>query len=150
MEIKQSKRIVALGRGFKHVVSTVLIAGLLPLLFGCAYAEKERYMNFLADLDVINRFELCFNAAEERRTDFYTFDELEALKLDILSYENPNEEAARANGFLLTAAELLVFGTECVKINDTYNYELSLTHAKEYYAQANAVISAIIKGAENV
>lgn len=150
MDIKQSKRTAALGRGFTKALSAVLIAGMLPLLCACAYDEKERYMNFLADLDVINRFELCFNAAEERRTDFYTGDELEVLMQDIASYENPNEEAARANGLLLTAAELLAFGTECVKINDAYNYELNLDRAKQYYAQANAVISAIIKGAENV
>lgn len=137
-------------RGFLKALTAVLVSCLLPFFGACTYTEKERYMNFLADLDVINRFDLCFDAAKDRKTDFYTLNELEILKQDIASYANPNEEAARANGFLFTAADLLEFGTECVKINDMYNYEMSLNAAKEYYAQANAVMRSIIEGSENV
>lgn len=130
------------------MLSFVLFAAMLAV--GCAYAEKERYMNFLADLDIINRFELCFDAAANRKTDGYTADEIEALKQDVASYENPNEDADRANEYLYKTAALLSLCIENLKINDMYNYEINLTRAREYYAQANALMSAIKEGSENV
>lgn len=151
MRINENPKSFAKRKIFRVLsAAAVLIISAIFMLGGCSYTEKERYMNFLADLDLVSRFDLCFDAAEKGKTDIYTASELEVLKQDILSYINPNEETRLANEYLTATAEELSECIEYKKTGDTDNYKLHFERALEHYAQANAKISAVKSGAENV
>lgn len=135
---------------FNFIKILLAAADISVLANGCTYTEKERYMNFLADLDLINRFEMSFDVVSKGKPDGYLTDEIEVLKQDVASYENPNENAAEANRLLLGAADLLSHCVKCLKTGDMYNYEINLARARECYARANALMSMIKEGAENV
>lgn len=117
---------------------------------GCAYTDKEKYMNFLADLDIISRIDQCIDDVETGKTDYYTRGELETLREDIASFGYYYEDGERANNLLDLTIDELLNGMDNYADGDYADYKLNKTRAHEYYAQANAQISAIRDGAENV
>lgn len=117
---------------------------------GCAYSNNDMYMNFLADLDLMSRMDLMFDAVENGKTDLHTQMEIEIIRNDIASFNNSYEEAIMTNDCLDLTAQLLLDCIDFYKSGDIENYESSLKNAKKQYATAKSLISSIRDGAENV
>lgn len=86
---------------------------MLAILFvvpatGCAQSVADAYSDFLANADVLQRFEVCFDDVESGRHSWYTQGELRALTVDLEEGYLEDEQAREATWLFQEAAETLL------------------------------------------
>ena len=110
------------------------------ILFACASPAGD-YENFLLDMDVITRFDICFSKISDNDTSSYTKAELNALIQDLASWKSDYQIATEANDLFSQAARCLIDSIEYMKIDDWEQSEISYNLANDFYQNAQAEIT---------
>jgi len=134
----------------KKSLVAIVICCLAFMLSACAYTPEQKYMNFVADMDLSTRFDLCFDKVENGKVDFYIEGELRAIKHDIEAWDDDNGNAESANEFYIRCADALLESIGYYNEGLMDEYELALAEAKKSYLEASAIMVLINAGMENV
>ncbi len=92
----------------KRLLIIFLIITFSTVLTSCSLSTAQKYENFSSDLDITNRFNICFNSIEEDKVTTYTIRELDILKRDIASCTIDDSAVADINFYLTETANFLL------------------------------------------
>ena len=106
----------------------------------CSYTAEQQYENFLADMDMITRFDLCIDKVEKGSASFYTEDELIVLQADIHSCHIDLQAARQANDHLINCADSLLASIHADEEGSGRDANQHLETALTHYQEAKAII----------
>ena len=137
-------------RIFKKMTVVFLIAALSLAVAGCDYSARLKYTNFLADMDLTTRYDICFDSIKKNDAGLYIKEELRYLKADIASFSAPDDYIQEANYNFIRCADALL---ESIDEYESANYpaaEEAYSRADYHYLEARALVNKITVGNENV
>lgn len=122
----------------------ILLAGFV--LLACSFLPSQQYANFLADLDLITRFDLCFDAVENKTAGIYMQRELESLKEDAASCPVNDPLVDQINASFTNTANALLTSIRAAKNQTPSTADKALSQAKSYYQTAQEEIARLNAG----
>lgn len=124
----------------KKLLCIVFVLLVLFLFASCTYPVEEKYDNFILDLDLITRFDLCVDKIKRNRASLFTVNELKVLKQDINSWSGDNASIENINNYLIKSADLLLDSIHAGKEGLKEDSQNALEKALEYYGRAKNFI----------
>jgi hypothetical protein len=135
---------------FKIFALIVLISATLSLCCGCNDTPALLYSNFLADLDIITRFDISVRNLRDGKHDFYTTCEIDTLIQDLSTWSGEDEETITINDLLTESTIGMSVCAQCLGQDDPDGASAALGQSNSCYASAKALIIQHNMGAEYV
>ncbi len=132
------------------LVIVVLVASTLLLCCGCNDTPALLYSNFLADLDIITRFDLSMRNLQDGKHDFYTTGEIDALMQDLATWAGEDENTLAINDLLTESATDMSACAQYLDQDNPDSAAAALEQANSCYARAKALIIQHNMGSEYV
>ena len=137
-------------RGRRIHLFTLLVAAAALLFGACNNTPALLYHNFLADLDILTRFNLTLNRLGDGEYDSYTKDEIVVLRQDLSTWDIDDHDTAEINDMFIAAADSMHDCMGLLRDGDAISAALMLEQANAYFTEAKALIIRHNMGAEYV
>jgi len=131
-------------------LTLLLISVTVLLLSACNDSPALLYNNFLADLDVITRFDLSISKLSDGKYDAYTHDEIKALEQDLSSWNGKDAETTEINDLFIESARNMFDCAGFLKNGSSREAEAALEKVNSLFTDAKALIIIYNMGSEYV
>ncbi len=116
------------------------------LLFACSLPVVEQYDNFLADLDIEMRLDMCMKQIHEENPSLYTRADLETIQEDLATLTISDSRIMQINEVFADTAKALQESIAFLDENDPAGTQLSYQQAYDLRMQAKNLLHDMHQG----
>lgn len=116
------------------------------LLFACSLPVVEQYDNFLADLDIEMRLDMCMKQIHEENPSLYTRADLETIQEDLATLTISDSRIMQINEVFADTAKALQESIAFLDENDPAGAQLSYQQAYDLRMQAKNLLHDMHQG----
>lgn len=115
-------------------------------LFACSLPVVEQYDNFLADLDIEMRLDMCMKQIHEENPSLYTRADLETIQEDLATLTISDSRIMQINEVFADTAKALQESIAFLDENDPAGAQLSYQQAYDLRMQAKNLLHDMHQG----
>ena len=116
------------------------------LVFACSLPVVEQYDNFLADLDIEMRLDMCMKQIHEENPSLYTRADLETIQEDLATLTISDSRIIQINEVFADTAKALQESIAFLDENDPAGAQLSYQEAYDLRMQAKNLLYDMHQG----
>lgn len=124
----------------------ILLLSAAILCISCGLPAVDGYDNFLADLDIEMRIDMCMKQIDEENPSWYTRADLKTIQDDLNTLQIQDESIKEINQLFLDTSQELQRSVALLDENDTDGARISYQKAYDMRLQAKDLLHTLHEG----
>ena len=134
----------------KKTVLLTILAFILCLLCGCTLTPVEQYNDFLVDLDIVMRIDMCLNQISEENPSWYTRADIKTIQQDLQTLRTDDENILAINDEFIGVAREMENSIALLDGGNPQAAQESYELAEESFEEAKSMLAQLPEGGPSV